>query len=64
LLVERMSLRGIGRAVGATLKWRLGFLVQCCKALPDQLHVQPVPCTHNVMIERLKVEADAMASLV
>jgi hypothetical protein len=28
LLVERISLRGICRAVGVTLKWLLGFLVQ------------------------------------
>src|SRR5262249_39569711 len=39
LLVERISLRGICRAVGVTLKWLLGFLVQCFEALPDHLHV-------------------------
>ena len=33
LLVERISLRGICRAVGVTLKWLLGFLVQCFAAL-------------------------------
>jgi IS1 family transposase len=64
LLVERISLRGICRAVGVTLKWLLGFLVQCFQALPDHLHVQPVSCTHNVMIHRLEVEADEMASFV
>ena len=64
LLVERISLRGICRAVGVTLKWLLGFLVQCFEALPDHLHVQPVTCKHNVMIQRLEVEADAMASFV
>ena len=50
LLVERLSLRGICRAVGVTLKWLLGFLVQCCEALPDHLHVQPVSCTQNVIM--------------
>jgi IS1 family transposase len=64
LLVERMSLRGICRAVGVTLKWLLGFLVQCFQALPDHLHVQPVTCTRNVVIQRLEVEADEMASFV
>jgi insertion element IS1 protein InsB len=64
LLVERISLRGICRAVGVTLKWLLGFLVQCFKALPDHLHVQPVSCTQDVMIQRLEVEADAMQSFV
>ena len=64
LLVKRISLRGICRAVGVTLKWLLGFLVQCFEALPDHLHVQPVTCTHNVLIQRLEVEADELASFV
>ena len=64
LLVERISLRGICRAVGVTLKWLLGFLVQCFEALPDHLHVQPLSCTHDVLIQRLEVEADELASFV
>ena len=64
LLVERISLRGICRAVEVNLKWLLGFLVQCCEALPNHLHVQPVSCQQNVMIQRLEVEADEMASFV
>jgi insertion element IS1 protein InsB len=64
LLVERISLRGICRAVGVTLKWLLGFLVQWVEALPDHLHVQPVTCKHDVMIQRLQVETDEMASFV
>ena len=64
LLVERISLRGICRAVGVTLKWLLGFLVQCFAALPDHLHVQPVSCQHDVLIQRLEVEADELASFV
>jgi insertion element IS1 protein InsB len=64
LLVERISLRGICRAVGVKLKWLLGFLVQCVEALPDHLHVQPVTCHGNVMMRRLEVEADEMASFV
>jgi insertion element IS1 protein InsB len=64
LLLERISLRGICRAVGVSLKWLLGFLVQCFEALPDHLHVQPVTCTQNVMIQRLDVEADEMSSFI
>ena len=30
-----------------SLKWLLGFLVQCFEALPDHLHVQPVTCTRR-----------------
>jgi IS1 family transposase len=64
LLVERISLRGICRAVGVKLKWLLGFLVQCFESLPDHLHIQPVRGTQDVMIQRLEVEADEMASFV
>ena len=32
--------------------------------MPDHLHVQPVSCTHDVLIQRLEVEADALASFV
>jgi insertion element IS1 protein InsB len=64
LLVERISLRGICRAIGVGLKWLLGFLVDCIEALPDHLHVQPVACHGKVMIRRLEVEADEMSSFV
>jgi insertion element IS1 protein InsB len=64
LLVERISLRGICRAVGVNLKWLLGFLVQCFEALPDHLHVQPVAYHGDVMMQRLTVEADEMSSFV
>jgi insertion element IS1 protein InsB len=64
LLLGRMSLRGICRAVGVTRKWLLGVLVQGVEALPDHLHVQPVTCTRNIMIQRLEVEADELASFV
>jgi insertion element IS1 protein InsB len=64
LLLERLSLRGICRAVGVGLKWLLGFIVNRFEALPDHLHVQPISCNQDVMIQRLEVEADAMASFV
>jgi len=64
LLIERISLRGICRAVGVTLKWLLGFLVQCLETLLEHLHVQPVSCQHDVLSQRLAVEADALASFV
>ena len=64
LLLERISLRGICRAVGVGLKWLLGFLVYCVEALPDHLHVQPVTCDGDVLMRRLEVEADEMASFV
>jgi insertion element IS1 protein InsB len=42
----------------------LGFIVNCFKALPDHLNVQPISCDQDVMIQRLEVEADEMASFV
>jgi insertion element IS1 protein InsB len=62
--VERISLRGICRAVGVGLKWLLGFLVQCIEALPAHLNVEPVTCSRDVMMHRLEVEADEMSSFV
>ena len=64
LLRERISLRGICRAVGVGLKWLLGFLVTCFEVLPDHLHVQPITCTQDVLMQRLEVEADEMSSFV
>jgi insertion element IS1 protein InsB len=64
LLLERISLRGICRAVGVQLKWLLGFLVQCVEALPDHLHVQPLTGHGHVTLRRLEVEADEMRSFV
>jgi insertion element IS1 protein InsB len=64
LLVERISLRGVCRAVGVNLKWLLGFIVTCVEALPNHLNVQLVSCGHDVMIQRLAAEADEMASYV
>ena len=64
LLLERISLRGICRAVGVQLKWLLGFLVQCVEALPDHLHVQPLTGHRHITLCRLEVEADEMSSFV
>jgi len=64
LLLERLSLRGICRAVGVGLKWLLGFIVTRFEALPDHLNVQLISCTSKVMIQTLEVEADERFSYV
>jgi insertion element IS1 protein InsB len=64
LLLERISLHGICRAARVKLKWLLGFIVNCFEALPDHLNVQPISCNQDVIIQRLEVEADEMASFV
>jgi insertion element IS1 protein InsB len=61
---ERISLRGICRAVGVGLKWLLGCIVNCLEALPDHGHVPPITCPQDVMLQRLEVEADEMSSFV
>jgi hypothetical protein len=37
---ERLSLRGICRAVGVSLTWLLHFMVERFAACPNHLHVQ------------------------
>ncbi len=42
LLREKISLHGICRAIGVSIRWLMDFLGTRLKALPDHLHVQPV----------------------
>lgn len=64
LLRERISLRGICRAVGISLTWLLHFMVERFAACPDHLYVQlPVSAT-DVVIRQLEVEADEVWSFV
>jgi insertion element IS1 protein InsB len=64
LLCEKISLHGICRAVGVSIRWLMRFLVTCFAALPDHLHVQPVAAPGDVILGRLEVEADEMWSFV
>jgi insertion element IS1 protein InsB len=64
LLCERISLRGICRAVGVSLTWLLHFMVERFAACPNHLHAQlPVNPT-DVVLRRLEAEADEMWSFV
>ena len=64
LLRERISLRGICRAVGVSLTWLLHCMVECFTACPDDLHV-PLPTRPAaVLLSRLEAEADEMWSFV
>ena len=64
LLCEKISLHGLCRAVGVSIRWLMGFIVVRCAALPDHLHVLPVAVPREVLIGRLEVEADEMWSFV
>ncbi len=64
LLRERLSLRGICRAVGVSLTWLLHFLVECFTACPDDLHVQLPAQPREIVMSRLEAEADERWSFV
>jgi insertion element IS1 protein InsB len=64
LLCERISLRGICRAVGVSLTWLLHFMVERFAACPDHLHVQLPVSPTTVVLRQLEAEADEMWSFV
>jgi IS1 family transposase len=64
LFRERISLRGICRAVGVSLTWLLHFMVECFATCPNHLHVRLPSSPANVFIYKLKAEADEMWSFV
>ena len=64
LLCEKISLHGICRAVGVSIRWLMGFIAARFAALPAHLHVVPIVAPREVIIGRLEVEADEMWSFV
>jgi insertion element IS1 protein InsB len=64
LLREKISLHGICRTVGVSIRWLMDFMVARFEALPDHRHVQPIAASHDVIMRRLEVEADEIWSFV
>src|SRR5689334_17108928 len=64
LLQERLSLRGICRAVGVGMKWLMGFLVECYEAAPVHLNVQIPQGCDPFLVCPLEAEADELWSFV
>ena len=64
LLRERISLRGICRAVDVSLTWLLHFMIECFATCPDHLHVELPREPTDVVIRQLEAEADEMWSFV
>ena len=64
LLCEKISLRGICRALRVSIRWLMDFMVARFAAAPEHLHVRPVAASHSILISRLVVEADALGSFV
>ncbi len=61
---ERISLRGLCRAVGGSRTWLLHFMVERFAACPDHLHVQLAVRPTDVVIRRLEADADELWSFV
>jgi len=64
LLLERISLRGICRAVGVGLRWLLQFMVERFQAAPEHLYVGPPSGIPAVIVQRLEAEVDELWSFV
>ena len=64
LLRERLSLRGICRAVGVSLTWLLHFMVECFASCHDHLHLRLPARPAKVWMYKLEAEADEMWSFV
>jgi hypothetical protein len=47
LLCEKISLHGICRTIGVSIRWFMDFGVACFTALPKHLHVQPPEQVQN-----------------
>jgi insertion element IS1 protein InsB len=63
LLLERLSLGGICRVTGVSLRWLLDFISALYETLPADLNVQ-LPETAPGRVQCLRLEADEMWSFV
>jgi len=64
LLLERISLRGICRAVGVGLQWLLQFMSARFQTAPEDLYVKPAESTPTVILQRLEAELAELWSCV
>jgi insertion element IS1 protein InsB len=64
LLCEKISLRGICRALRVSICWLMNFMVARFAAAPTHLHVRPVTTSRGILIGCLAVEADEVWSFV
>ena len=64
LLCEKISLQGICRAIGVSLRWLMDFIVARFAAVPAHLHVQPIAASCEVLLGYVEVEADELWSFV
>ena len=60
LLLERISVRGIGRVIGVGLRWLLYFMAERFTAAPEYLSVQLTTGNQRVLLQRLEAEVDEL----
>ncbi len=60
LLRERISSRGICRAVGVGLRWLLPCMGQRFEAAPEHLDIEPSVGIRAVILQRLKAKVDEL----
>ncbi len=64
LLLERISLRGICRAMGVGLRWLLQCMAEQFRRAPAHLHVQSPGRAPAVSLPRVEAELDELWSFV
>jgi insertion element IS1 protein InsB len=64
LLCEKISLHGICRAIGVSIRWLMDFMVARFAEVPEHLHVQPIASSGEILLGCLEVEADELWSFV
>jgi insertion element IS1 protein InsB len=64
LLLENISLHGICRAVGVSLRWVMNCMVTCIDAAPEHLHMPLPGRPRAVMMRLVEAEADEMCIFV
>jgi insertion element IS1 protein InsB len=64
LLCEKISLHGICRVIGVSIRWLMDFMLARFVTVPEHLHVQLVAASREVLIGCLEVEADELWSFV
>jgi transposase-like protein len=60
LLCEKISLHGICRALGVSIRWLMDLMGACFATVPEHLHVQPVASSGEVLLGCREVEADEL----
>lgn len=63
LLCEKLSVHGICRVVGVSIRWLMDFVSARLTALPDHLSVQPATSPHVVIIRDWTVRRTICAAL-